>query len=39
MTPVFVDDAVGLALTAPALIGGLILYLLPLSPNVLRAKA
>jgi hypothetical protein len=39
MTPVFVDGEAGLALTAPALEGGLILHLRTLSHNVLRAEA
>jgi hypothetical protein len=34
---IFVDDAAGLALAAPALEGGLILHLCTLSLNVLRA--
>jgi hypothetical protein len=38
-TPVFVDGAAGLTLAAPALEGGLVLYLRTLSHNVLRAKA
>jgi hypothetical protein len=39
MTPVFVNDAAGLALAAPALEGGLMLHLRTLSHNVLRAEA
>jgi hypothetical protein len=39
LTPVFIDNAAGLALTAPALEGGHILHLSLLPTNVLRAKA